>query len=139
MSEQQPHKDQAAMTKPGNRGLRRLYAATLFSFKGFKAAWRQEEAFRTEVLLGIVLFPGAFWLGRDTVETLLLILSLVIVLLAELTNTAIESVVDRIGSEQHPLSGQAKDLGSSLVFISNMTVLLVWGLIAWDRYRAWAA
>ncbi len=124
----------ATMSKPGNRGLRRLVAATVFSFKGFKAAWRQEEAFRTEVMLGIVLFPAAFWLGQTTVETLLLILSLVIVILAELTNTAIESVVDRIGSEHHPLSGQAKDLGSSLVFVGNMTVLLVWGLIAWDRF-----
>jgi diacylglycerol kinase (ATP) len=124
----------APMSKPGNRGLRRVIAATVFSFKGFKAAWQQEEAFRTEILLAIVLVPTAFWLGHTTVERLLLLLSLVLVILAELANTAIESVVDRIGIEQHPLSGQAKDLGSSLVFVTNMTVLLVWGMIGWDRF-----
>lgn len=124
----------APMSKPGNRGLRRVIAATVFSFKGFKAAWQQEEAFRTEIMLAFVLVPAALWLGQTTVEILLLLLSLVFVILAELTNTAIESVVDRIGSEQHPLSGQAKDLGSSLVFVTNMTVLLVWGMIGWDRF-----
>lgn len=123
-----------AMNKPGNRGLRRVYAATVFSFKGYAAAWREEEAFRTEVLLGLVLFPTALWLGESTVERLLLLLSCILVLLAELANTAIESIVDRISSEHHPLSGQAKDLGSALVFTSNMTVLLVWGMIAWDRF-----
>jgi diacylglycerol kinase (ATP) len=126
--------DTSAMTKPGNRGLRRVNAATMFSFKGFKAAWQNEEAFRTEILLAIVLVPTAFWLGQSTVERLLLLLSLILVILAELANTAIESVVDRISSEQHPLSGQAKDLGSSLVFVTNMTVLLVWGMIGWDRF-----
>jgi diacylglycerol kinase (ATP) len=126
--------DTSAMTKPGNRGLRRVIAATMFSFKGFKAAWQNEEAFRTEILLAIVLVPTAFWLGQSTVERLLLLLSLILVILAELANTAIESVVDRISSEQHPLSGQAKDLGSSLVFVTNMTVLLVWGMIGWDRF-----
>ncbi len=126
--------DSSAMTKPGNRGLRRVIAATVFSFKGFKAAWQNEEAFRTEILLAIVLVPTAFWLGQSTVERLLLLLSLILVILAELANTAIESVVDRISSEQHPLSGQAKDLGSSLVFVTNMTVLLVWGMIGWDRF-----
>ena len=126
--------DTSAMTKPGNRGLRRVIAATVFSFKGFKAAWQNEEAFRTEILLAIVLVPTAFWLGQSTVERLLLLLSLILVILAELANTAIESVVDRISSEQHPLSGQAKDLGSSLVFVTNMTVLLVWGMIGWDRF-----
>lgn len=126
--------DTQTMTKPGNRGLRRLIAATVFSFKGFKAAWQNEEAFRTEIMLAIVLVPTALWLGQSTVETLLLLLSLILVILAELANTAIESVVDRISSEQHPLSGQAKDLGSSLVFVTNMTVLLVWGMIGWDRF-----
>jgi diacylglycerol kinase (ATP) len=134
MNAPQEHGNRADMSKPDNRGLKRLVAATLFSFKGFRAAWQQEEAFRQEVILGAVLLPCAFWLGQTTVETLLLLLSCIIVLLAELTNTAIESIVDRIGSEQHPLSGQAKDLGSALVFISNMTVLLVWGMIGWQRF-----
>jgi diacylglycerol kinase (ATP) len=124
----------ANMSKPGNRGIKRLVAATAFSFKGFRAAWQQEEAFRQEMLLALVLFPAAFWLGQTTVETLLLLLSCIMVIFAELSNTAIESIVDRIGAEHHPLSGQAKDLGSALVFVSNMTVLLVWGMIAWQRW-----
>ena len=134
MTSSDDNNDTSAMTKPGNRGLRRLIAATVFSFKGFKAAWQNEEAFRTEIMLAIVLVPTAFWLGQSTVERLLLLLSLILVILAELANTAIESVVDRISSEQHPLSGQAKDLGSSLVFVTNMTVLLVWGMLGWDRF-----
>jgi diacylglycerol kinase (ATP) len=142
-SPKQPRQDQNAgsnnagradMSKPGNRGLKRLVAATAFSFKGLRAAWQQEEAFRQEMLLALVLFPAAFWLGQTTVEILLLLLSCILVVFAELTNTAIESIVDRIGPEHHPLSGQAKDLGSALVFVSNMTVLLVWGMIAWQRW-----
>jgi diacylglycerol kinase (ATP) len=126
--------NKACMSKPGNRGVKRLIAATVFSFQGFRAAWQQEEAFRQEMLLALVLFPAAFWLGQTTVEILLLLLSCIMVVFAELINTAIESIVDRISPEQHPLSGQAKDLGSALVFISNMTVLLVWGMIAWQRW-----
>ena len=122
------------MTKPGKRGVSRLIAATRYSVKGFKAAWKNEEAFRQEILLCAVLAPAAFWLGQTTVEILLLLLSLIIVILAELTNTAIESIVDRIGSEHHPLSGQAKDLGSALVLVSNGAVVLVWGMIALDRF-----
>ena len=71
---------------------------------------------------------------RPTVEQLLLLGSLIFVITAELVNTAIESVVDRIGTEQHPLSGQAKDLGSAIVLVSNLTVLLVWGMIAFARF-----
>ena len=102
--------------------------------QGFQAAWHNEEAFRSELLLCIVLVPLAFWLGQTTVEQLLLLGSLIFVISAELGNTAIESVVDRIGSEQHPLSGQAKDLGSAIVLVSNLTVLLVWGMIAYQRF-----
>ena len=124
----------STMNKPGKRGLKRLLAATGYSIKGFKAAWRNEEAFRSELLLCIVLVPLAFWLGQTTVEQLLLLGSLIFVISAELGNTAIESVVDRIGTDHHPLSGQAKDLGSAIVLVSNMTVLLVWGMLTWDRF-----
>lgn len=123
-----------AMTKPGNRGLKRLALATKFSILGYKAAWRNEEAFRTEIILSLFLFPAAFWLGQTGVERVLLLLSCILVIMMELANSAIESVVDRTGSEHHPLSGQAKDLGSALVMTANLTVLLVWGIIAWDRF-----
>lgn len=122
------------MSKPGRRGLRRLVAACRFSFRGYRAAWRMEEAFRTEVLMALVLFPAALWLGQSTATRLLLIMSWVIVIFAELMNTAIESVVDRVGHEKHPLSGQAKDLGSALVFTGNVLALVVWVMIAWERF-----
>jgi diacylglycerol kinase (ATP) len=126
--------DTSTMSKPGKHGIRRLIAATGYSIKGFRAAWQNEEAFRTEVLLCLVLVPLAFWLGQNPVEQLLLLGSLIFVIAAELGNTAIESIVDRISAEQHPLSGQAKDLGSAIVLVSNLTVLLVWGMLAYQRF-----
>ena len=127
------------MSKPGNTGLRRIANATLFSFAGFRTAWREEAAFRQELLLCLVLVPTGVWLGRTAVERALLIGSSLIVLIAELLNTGIENVVDRVGQEPHRLSGQAKDLGSAAVFTSLVLTLLVWGLIAWERFGPSAA
>lgn len=117
-----------------NMGLSRLVFATLNSMKGFKAAWLNEEAFRMELCLAIIMIPAAFWLGTDVIEKLLLIVSTLIVLLTELLNSAVEAAIDRVGSEQHPLSGRAKDMGSAAVFISLTLVLTVWGLIILDRF-----
>jgi diacylglycerol kinase (ATP) len=122
------------MGKPGNTGLRRIFNATFFSFAGFRTAWREEAAFRQETLLSIVLVPAGFWLGRTAVERSLLVGSCLLVLIVELLNTGIEKVVDRIGPEHHRLSGQAKDLGSAAVFTSLMLTLLIWCLIAWERF-----
>ena len=122
------------MGKPGNTGLRRIINATFFSMAGFRAAWRDEAAFRQELLLSVVLIPTAFWLGRTAVERSLLIGSCLIVLIVELLNTGIENVVDRFGAERHPLSGQAKDMGSAAVFTSLMLTLVIWSLIAWERF-----
>jgi diacylglycerol kinase (ATP) len=122
------------MGKPGNTGLRRIVNATFFSFAGLRAAWRDESAFRQELLLCVVLIPTAVWLGRTAVERSLLIGACLIVLIVELLNTGIENVVDRVGHEPHKLSGQAKDLGSAAVFVSLVLVLVVWGLIAWSRF-----
>jgi len=122
------------MGKPGNTGLRRIINATFFSMAGFRAAWRDEAAFRQEVLMCVVLIPAAFWLGRTAVERSLLIGSCLIVLIVELLNTGIENVVDRFGGEIHRLSGQAKDLGSAAVFTSLMLTLVIWSLIAWERF-----
>jgi diacylglycerol kinase (ATP) len=124
------------MGKPGNTGLRRIGNATSFSFAGFRAAWRDEAAFRQEALLCLVLVPTAFWLGRTAVERSLLIGSCLIVLIVELLNTGIENVVDRVGQEHHRLSGQAKDLGSAAVFTSLILTLVIWCLIAWERFGA---
>ena len=122
------------MGKPGNTGLRRIINATFFSMAGFRAAWRDEAAFRQELLLCVVLIPSAFWLGRTAVERSLLIGSCLIVLIVELLNTGIENVVDRFGEERHRLSGQAKDLGSAAVFTSLVLTLVIWSLIAWERF-----
>ena len=122
------------MGKPGNTGLRRIINATFFSIAGFRAAWRDEAAFRQELMLCVVLVPTGLWLGRTAVERSLLVGTCLVVLIVELLNTGIENVVDRFGGEHHKLSGQAKDLGSAAVFVSLVLVLVVWGLIAWSRF-----
>jgi len=122
------------MGKPGSTGLRRIINATSFSFAGLRAAWRDEAAFRQEALLCVVLVPAAFWLGRTAVERSLLLGSCLLVLIVELLNTSLENVVDRIGQEHHRLSGQAKDLGSAAVFMSLILTLVIWCLIAWERF-----
>lgn len=130
--------ERQGMGKPGNTGFRRIVNATFFSFAGLRAAWRGEAAFRQESLLCAVLIPAAFWLGTTAVERSLLIGTCLLVLIVELLNTGIESVVDRIGAEHHDLSGQAKDMGSAAVFLSLALVVVVWALIAWERFGATA-
>jgi len=122
------------MGKPGNTGLRRIVNATFFSMAGLRAAWLHESAFRQETVLCAVLIPAAFWLGQTAVERSLLIGSCLLVLIVELLNSGVEAVVDRVGEEQHRLSGRAKDLGSAAVFVTLALVLVVWGLIAWARF-----
>lgn len=122
------------MAVSGNTGVRRIVNATFFSIAGLRTAWRSEAAFRQECALCVVLLPGAWWLGQDAVERSLLIGVCLIVLITELLNTAIEYVVDRIGTDHHELSGHAKDLGSAAVFVSLVLAVLVWTLIAWQRF-----
>ncbi|MCH1599873.1 MAG: diacylglycerol kinase [Pseudomonadales bacterium] len=110
-------------------GLRRVLAATRYSFNGLLLALKTEEAFKQEFALFIVLAPLGFWLGQNDIERLLLVGVLVLVLIVELLNTAIEAVVDRVSSDFHELSGQAKDLGSAAVFLSLVLVLITWGVI----------
>lgn len=117
----------------GRRGLARLLYASRYSAAGFAAAWRDEEAFRQEVGLGLVLVPAAFWLGRSPGEWAALVGTWLLVILVELLNTAVEATVDRIGHERNPLSGQAKDLGSAAVLVSLVLLAVVWGAIAYDR------
>jgi len=127
------------MGKPGNTGIRRIVNATFYSLAGLRAAWQHEAAFRQEVMLAVVLIPAGIWLGRTAVERSLLIGSCLLVLIVELLNSGIEAIVDRVGTEPHRLSGQAKDLGSAAVFVSLTLVLVVWGLIAWSRFGPSAA
>lgn len=120
--------------KPQYTGLKRIFHATIFSASGLRAAWHNESAFRQECVLAVILTPTAFWLGRTAVERSLLIGTVWLVLIVELLNTAVESVVDRVSTDHHELSGRAKDQGSAAVFVSLMLTLLVWGLIAWERF-----
>ena len=113
-------------------GLRRVINATGYSLCGLKSAWQTEAAFRQEALLMVILLPMAFLLGKNGVERALLISVCLVVLVAELLNSAIEAVVDRIGPEHHPLAGAAKDLGSAAVFVSLVMVVMVWGLVLFD-------
>jgi len=122
------------MAKPGNTGFRRVVNATFYSFAGLRTAWRTEAAFRQECLAVLVLIPIAVWLGQSAVQRVLLLSSCVFVLIVELVNTAIELVVDRVGTDHHELSGRAKDVGSAAVFTSIALAMLVWGFVAWERF-----
>jgi diacylglycerol kinase (ATP) len=111
------------------RGLRRLWLATGHSLRGLKLCYRSEAAFRQEVWLAIVLLPLSFFAGRTGVERALLAGSVLLLLVVELLNTAVEVVVDRIGLERHALSGFAKDVGSSAVMLMLVLVAVTWALV----------
>ncbi len=115
------------------RGPGRILKAAVWSMQGLRAAWLHESSFRLEVYLLIVLAPLALWLGQTPLERVLLIGSCLLVLAAELLNSAIEAVIERYGPEHHELAGRAKDMGSAAVFVLMMNVLLCWGLILWPR------
>jgi len=114
--------------------LRRVWRAAGYSFAGLKAALVNEAAFRQEMALFVILAPLGLWLGRDGVERSLLVGSLVLVLVVELLNSAVEAAVNRIGNEPHELSGRAKDIASAAVFLSLLLVALVWVLVLFDRF-----
>ena len=114
------------MAKPGKTGLARVIDATGYSWLGLQAAYRHESAFRQELLLALLLTPLALWLGDGGIEYALLIGALLLVLVVELINSAIEAVVDRISDEHHELAGRAKDIGSAAVFVALLNAALVW-------------
>lgn len=109
----------------------RVWQAFTWSLKGLKATWQVESSFRLEVYLFVVLIPLGFYLGQNPVEKFLLISVLLLVLIVEVLNSAIEAVVDRWGSEHHELAGRAKDMGSAAVFLADINVIICWGLILW--------
>lgn len=114
---------------PPKKGLARLIAASRYSVAGLKAAYRSEEAFRLETVAFIIMAPLALVLGSTNLEKVLLVASLVLVILVELLNTAIEAVVDRVGKDYHELSRVAKDIGSAAVLISIALVVFTWGML----------
>jgi len=96
---------------------------------GISAAWKNEAAFRQEVMGCLILVPAAIWLGDTAVEVALLLMTLLMVLVVELLNSAVEAVVDRFGGELHELSGNAKDMGSAAVLLSIVIAIIVWLVI----------
>ena len=117
----------------GKTGLRRLLNATRYSAEGLGAAFRHEDAFRQEVLAAVVLIPLAIWLGNDGIERALMSFSVLLVLVVELLNSAVEATVDRISLENHRLAKRAKDIGSAAVMVTLANVLLVSALVLAQR------
>jgi len=113
----------------GKTGLTRVWNALFYSMDGFRAAFRHEDAFRQEVILAAVMIPAAFFLTPDNLGRALMIASVMLVLIVELLNSAIEATVDRISLENHALAKRAKDIGSASVLLSLLLVLVVWGLV----------
>lgn len=107
----------------------RLWNATRYSIAGLREAIRHHAAVRQELLAGIVLVPAAILLGSSGIERAFLLSSLLLVLMVELLNTAVETVVDRVGTESNELSGRAKDIGSAAVFVALINVAVVWGFV----------
>ena len=118
---QSPHK--------GKTGLTRLWNAFGYSIAGFRAAYKHEDAFRQEVWLAVVLIPLALWLPVTAIAKALMIASVLLVIIVELVNSAIEATVDRISLENHDLAKRAKDIGSSAVLVSLINVVVVWSLV----------
>lgn len=114
--------------------LRRVIDATGNSVKGYRTVWREEQAFRMEVWLLVLLVPLAALIARDLTQFALLVFTWLLVLIAELANSAIEAAIDRIGREIHVLSGKAKDAGSAMVMTCMLAAALVWLGVALDNF-----
>jgi diacylglycerol kinase (ATP) len=116
------------------KGIHRIINAGKYSAAGFKAAWINEEAFRQEILMAMLIVPLGMWLGRSWTQRAILVGIYFIIPLTELLNSAIEAIVDRVGQERHELSGRAKDLGSAAVVLSICIASIVWIIIACERF-----
>lgn len=115
--------------RPDRTGLRRVWDALLYSLEGLAGAFRFEAGFRQELLLAAILIPVAFVMEASGVGKAIMIGAVLLVLIVELLNSAIEAAVDRISLEDHPLAKRAKDIGSAAVFVSLLNVAVVWLLV----------
>jgi len=118
----------------GKRGLRRMINALGYSIDGLRAAWENEDAFRTEVVIALLLAPLGWVLGTNPVDRALLIGVLLIVLIVEVLNTAIEVAIDRQSFEINPLAKRAKDLGSAAVLLALLLAGGIWLAVIWKRF-----
>ena len=123
------------MGKTGVTGIKRIINAFGYSMKGLRAAFKHESAFRQETALLVILLPIAILLGQNIVDYSILIGSLLLVMIVELLNSALEAVVDRVGDEHHKLAGRAKDMGSAAVFVSLVNVGVIWSMYVFQYFR----
>jgi diacylglycerol kinase (ATP) len=119
--------------KASRTGIMRIFDAAGYSARGIRACWQNEAAFRQDILLAVVLFTASFFLANSAEQWLLLVIPLILILIVELLNSAVENTVDRIGEERHVLSGRAKDMGSAAVLFCHLIIALSWGSIAWSN------
>jgi len=120
--------------KVNGSGFSRLIKASYCSYKGFKAAFKYESAFRQELLLSIFLFPFSFYLSQSNLHLIMLIASLLFLLFTEIINSALEALADKITLEHDELIGRAKDLGSAGVFIGLILLWLIWGEAIYTKF-----
>ncbi|CAM8653232.1 MAG: diacylglycerol kinase [Curvibacter sp.] len=130
-----PHTDPSVNPQKQRRGLSRILHATRYSWAGLRAGWN-EPAFRQECVLALVLLPASLFVGQSWVECAALAASVIAVMVVELLNTAVESVVDRVGPEWHQLSKRAKDIGSAAVLLSLLLCAAIWCAALWQRFAA---
>jgi diacylglycerol kinase (ATP) len=115
----------------GKKGLTRLWNALGYSRDGIAAAWHHEAAFREEILLATIAIPLAFYLGKTGVERALLVGSVILILIVEILNSAVEAVVDKASPEMHDLAKRAKDMGSAAVLFSLINAATIWACVLW--------
>ena len=119
---------------PGKTGIARILSAAGNSIRGIKACWQHEAAFRQDVLVSLIFLVASFFVANTPVQWLLLVTPLFLLLIVESLNSAIEAVVDRVGTEYHDLSGRAKDIASAAVFFCLVLIVLTWGVIVWSNF-----
>ncbi|SHO57615.1 diacylglycerol kinase [Vibrio quintilis] len=120
--------------KPGNTGVKRVIKATIYSVQGLRAAFKYEAAIRQECILLMIAVVLVFWLDLAMLERIAMLGTVVLVIIVELLNSAIEAVVDRVGPERHELSGRAKDIGSAAVFVALSFAGFTWLYILIHHY-----
>ncbi|MEX1214030.1 diacylglycerol kinase [Saccharospirillum sp.] len=116
------------------RGLQRWVKATRYSWQGLRSAVIHEEAFRQETIALLVGVPAALWIGTTVWQSALLIASLLLIMVVEMINSALEALVDRVSTDFHELSGRTKDMGSAAVLLTIFIAILVWGTAIWQKW-----
>lgn len=115
----------------GKQGITRILNAIRYSWEGFGAAWKNEAAFREELLLAVITIPLAFYLGKTGVERGLMVGAILLILIVEILNSGLEAVVDKASPEKHELAKRAKDMGSAAVFLSIINAAVIWACVLW--------